>query len=121
MPHIIVTAPNHYTPPIAWRDILTSLNHVMAGIDPSFKLSDCKSRVILSNDAVVGDGSPSTDHIVIAIEIRIMPGRSNDIVQQVTPAIYHHLSTILGGGPSPIELTVDIQDLSGPRYSKGII
>lgn len=121
MPHIILTAPPTFTPPKPWRDILISITHTLAGLNPTFQLSDCKARVIQSTDAVVGAGEPGLDHIVIAIEVKIMPGRPEDLLRQVAPALRDQMKVLMAGVVQKIEITVDLQELGGPRYAKGIL
>ncbi len=121
MPHIIVTTPPNYTPPRPWRDILISLSRTLAGLNPTFQLSDCKARTVSAVESVVGDGSPTRDHLLIAIEVWVMPGRPDDLLRQVGPALRDQMATLLTPTPPPIEVTVDVQELSGPRYSKVLL
>ena len=120
MPHIIVTTPPNYTPPQPWRDILISLSQTLAGLNPTFQLSDCKARTVSALENVVGGGDPALDHLVIAIEVWVMPGRPADLLRQVGPSLRDQMAILLTPTSMSIEVTVDVQELSGPRYAKGV-
>ncbi|NBV84247.1 hypothetical protein EBR57_09045 [bacterium] len=121
MPHIILTAPPQFVPPTPWKDILISLTHTLTNLNPTFQLGDCKARVVQSTDAVVGAGEPGLDHIVIALEVKIMPGRPEGLLRQVAPALRDQMTVLMAGVAEKIEITVDLQELGGPRYAKGIL
>lgn len=121
MPHIIVTPPPNYTPPRPWREILISLSQALSALNPTFQLSDCKARVVPASEMVVGDGSATLDHLVIAIEVWIMPGRPDELLREIGPLLRDKMAESLATTQIPTEITVDVQELSGPRYAKRLI
>lgn len=118
MPHIIVTSPPQFKPTADWKTVLIALSNRLAELNATFALSDCKARLITAIESVVGDGSIATDHPVIAIDIKVMPGRPESVLCEIGPAIRDEVARFLPANSSPIEITVDVQELGGPRYSK---
>ena len=116
MPHIILEHSHHVTEWIDPQKLFDPLHHMLSECLPT-ELSSCKSRCILSDHVVIGDGR--IDKAFVHVTLKILAGRSDRIKQQAGEIVISHIKTyFLSQLPRmDISFSVELTDLS-PYYFK---
>lgn len=69
-------------------------------------LSNCKSRAIESNLYYIGDGNPH--HAFIHVDLKILPGRSDDTIKKVGERMMEILKNHFSGSLSKLQLQLSL-------------
>jgi 5-carboxymethyl-2-hydroxymuconate isomerase len=88
----------------------------IAGAD----LGSCKTRLVPLDDHVIGDGS--ADHTMIHVDLRILPGRTEDQKTRLGEAV---LAAAVAAIDKPahlqLQVTVEVRELDRAHYHKRVL
>lgn len=83
-------------------------------------LSSFKTRFIVLNEVVIGDGAAS--HAMVHVDFRLLSGRSPELKRRLGNAVLDltraHVQAVAG---LTIQVTAEIRDLDRPHYHKTVV
>lgn len=113
MPHLIFECSEELKSRISFEPIFLALHTKLSELLPT-QISSCKSRVITSQDYLVGD---KENNLFIHLTIKILSGRTNEIKQQAGEKILTYLKEIVQElSIIDVSISVEILDLSQNYY-----
>ncbi len=117
MPQVILEKSNNTKCIVSNKEILLKINKILnttAGIN----LGNCKSRVITSNEYVVGDDSE--EEAFVSLTLKFLEGRSKELKSKLGNELLALLEVNFSteNNPSRLQLTVEIADLLKENYFK---
>jgi len=119
MPHCILEHSSNLPDTPEYTALFGELHAALAATG-EFALADIKSRAISHDDFVVAEGA--ADRTFIALEIRILEGRSDDVKRRVSTdaarILRAHFPRTLAD--TRCSLSVQISDMHRPSYHKEI-
>jgi 5-carboxymethyl-2-hydroxymuconate isomerase len=81
------------------------------------ELGNCKTRLIEHGEFLIGDGA--RQYAMIHVDLRILPGRSDDQKGALGRAVLEALEQALSGVSGlDLQLTVEVRELDGANYHK---
>ena len=81
------------------------------------ELANCKTRIVKLQDFLIGDGAPENG--MVHVDMRILPGRSEDQKRSLGEAVILALDKSASGAAGfDIQLTVEVGELDGANYHK---
>lgn len=99
------------------RDVLHRLHALIASVE-SFSLEDIKSRAVVHDVTLVGDGSTPT--AFVHLTVAILDGRPLTLRQRIATeclALLRH-AVAEADGATPCEVTVEIREMERASYAK---
>lgn len=118
MPHLIIEISDQtlFSDP---DELLLALNKTLL-LSQEFEAHDIKSRLYIADNSLVGIDKNS--HAFISITLKIMPGRSPVIKQQLIDGLISTTNQLLDKShPQTIEITVEVIELNRPVYRKFMV
>ncbi len=80
-------------------------------------LANCKTRLVRHDGFLIGDGDPGA--AMVHVDLRVLPGRSEDQKRRLGEAVLADLAAAVGGATGfDIQLTVEVRELDGAHYHK---
>ncbi len=119
MPHCILEYTDNIPNPPDTGPTLNKLNRTLAATE-LFSLADIKSRVIVHQDYVIGDGDPS--RAFVALDIAILTSRPEKVKQQISELALEVLKEAFEGCFEGLtySLTVQISELDRECYRRTV-
>lgn len=110
MPHIILEHSNNIKG-INFSTFLLELHELLASKLPT-KIENCKSRVLIHSQYIIGQGDKN--NAFIHIEIKILPGRNQELLKSIAEIILEKLKAFSKpvADSLSLNLSISIQNLS---------
>ena len=118
MPHLII----EYTSNLDTFDTASCLAATNKSLIESghFQEADIKSRTVRVENFLVGLGS--SQHAFIAARLYILPGRSEEVKQDLSARLVHALQQQLPSGTGlRTQISVETLDINKPAYAKAVV
>lgn len=115
MPHLVLEYSANIRERIEFLALFKECHELLAGRLPT-SLKNCKSRVYVCENYYVGDGN--TDNAFAHLAIKIMPGRSKEILNHTGEALLELLKKYFSEPMRKLnlELSLEIIELHGPYF-----
>ncbi len=119
MPQITIEYSGNLEHAFAARDLARSIHERLPALIDT-QLASCKTRLVMHEDMLIGDGSD--DNAMIHVDLRILPGRSNDQKLKLGEAVMAMLESSVRKPPQmKLQLTVEVRDLERDHYRKRLL
>ena len=119
MPQITIEYSSNLKTAFAARNFAGRVHDQIAAIIDT-ELVSCKTRLVMLDDVVIGDGSD--DHAMIHVDLRILSGRSDEQKRRLGEAVAAALDeAVEKPGPLKLQLTVEVRDLDREHYHKRLL
>lgn len=119
MPHCILEYSANVTDEPDFRALFGELHEALVATG-EFKIGDIKSRAVCHHDFVIAEGDP--DRSFVALEIRILEGRSDAVRSRISTdaaaILRRHLRRTLA--TTRCSLSVQVTDMHRASYHKEI-
>ncbi len=118
MPHCILESSNNIVDRINKRVILLKVNECLVSTG-LFNQDDIKSRFIIHNDYVIGDGDEK--RAFVSLNVFILSGRSSAIRKMISSKFLNLLTQLFAESLKQLKfsLTVQITEIDKGSYAKG--
>lgn len=114
MPHLVFECSETVFTTLAFQTMFVEFHQMLAALLPT-QLSSCKSRLLLSNQYLVGN---DTNNLFLHLTIKILPGRSLEVKQAVVAQGLEIIKNYLAKRAlSNVSISIEIIDLA-ECYSK---
>ncbi len=119
MPQITIEYSRNLEHVFAARELARSIHDQLPALIDT-QLASCKTRLVMHDNLVIGDGSG--DNAMIHVDLRILPGRSNDQKTRLGEAVMALLESSVHKPPQmKLQLTVEVRELERDHYRKRLI
>ena len=116
MPHLVLEYSANLLEKDVFTEVFAKLHRLLSEKLPT-QLASCKSRAYEVTDYYLADGNPA--NAFIALHVRIMPGRSTELLNEIAAEIFAILQNAFKASLVALDLqiSVEISDL-GRVYVK---
>lgn len=117
MPHCVLEYSSNIIDKPDKKELLSGLNHTLEG-KGLFSMNDIKSRIIVHNDFVVGDGDPA--RAFVALNVSILTGRDDETKKMISNNCMDFLKSYfpLSQEKLKLSITVRISEMNLDSYAR---
>lgn len=117
MPHCIIEYSDNVVDPVDLKQFMLEINDYLASTG-YFKLNDIKTRVLKSEQYVIGDGDPI--RTFVTVNLLILSGRDDTVKKELSDGLLkilekHYPKTV---ATTKASLTVQITDMHKGSYGR---
>ncbi|MCC2646950.1 MAG: hpcD [Rickettsiaceae bacterium] len=88
-----------------FKSTLKEIHNILAEMLPT-KIENCKTRIVKHDDYIIGVGEDNK--AFINISIKILPGRSEELLNSITEKILNHLRQIFSESHKDLNIGISI-------------